>query len=62
MNTLTIRSSELLEVEDIARELVPQRVGRIVDGRINGVPWFMSIVGEARDIARRRRLARRKAA
>lgn len=62
MSTAVLKASELEEVESVARELLPRRTDRIVDGKIDGDHWFIALVNEAKGIARRRRIARRRAA
>jgi len=62
MTAATMRASEMEEVESVARELLPRRADRIVDGKIDGVHWFIALINEAKGIARRRRIHRRKAA
>lgn len=54
--------SNLDEVEEEVRKLLPHRTPLIENGKLHGVHWFVALVGEASDIVRRKReLERRRA-
>lgn len=55
MAEAAVRACEIAEVEETAAQLLPHRTGRIHDGRIDGVHWFVSLLREAQSINRRRR-------
>ena len=54
---VTVRATDLDEVEREVKELLPHREASIHDGHIGGYHWLVVLVAEAESILRRRRTA-----